>query len=133
MIKAWEYLAGTSHNAEGGDDASRLKLLNMEKLLAKREANRRTSRERMAKLRAKSKAGYAQPTMHRDAASGNGGGLSSRRIQELATWCSDRAYWHFSPNALAAGALDAELRTILGKEVSPERVEIEFERVMKVV
>src|SRR5262245_42745224 len=41
---------------------------------------------------------------------GNGGerGLSSRRIQELATWCSDRAYWHFSPNALAAGALDAE-------------------------
>jgi len=66
---------------------------------------------------------------------GNGGerGLSSRRIHELADWYSDRAYWHYSPNALAAGALDAELRAILRKEVSLEHVEIEFERVMKAV
>ena len=66
---------------------------------------------------------------------GNGGerGLSSRRIHELADWYSDRAYWHYSPNALAAGALDAELRAILRKEVFPEHVEIEFERVMKAV
>ena len=66
---------------------------------------------------------------------GNGGerGLSSRRIHELADWYSDRAYWHYSPNALAAGALDAELRAILRKEMPPEHVEIEFERVMKAV
>ena len=42
-------------------------------------------------------------------------------------------YWHYSKNALDAGALDAELRAILRKEVFPEHVEIEFERVMKVV
>ena len=66
---------------------------------------------------------------------GNGGerGLSSRRIHELADWYSDRAYWHYSPNALAAGALDAALRANLRKEVFPEHVEIEFERVMKAV
>ena len=60
-------------------------------------------------------------------------GLSSRRVQEHARWYSDAAYWSYSPNALAAGALDAELRAILRKEVFPEHVEIEFERVMKAV
>src|SRR5262249_40739404 len=44
--------------------------------------------------------------------------LSSRRIQELADWYSGQAYWHYSKNALDAGALDAELRAILRKEVS---------------
>jgi hypothetical protein len=39
---------------------------------------------------------------------------------------------HHSPNALAAGALDAELRAILQKEV-PERVESEFQAIMKLV
>jgi hypothetical protein len=68
-------------------------------------------------------------------ASTNGGeqSLSSRRVQELAAWYVDQAYWHYSPNALAAGALDAELRAILRKEMPPEHVEIEFERVMKAV
>jgi hypothetical protein len=77
----------------------------------------------------------ARTSVQNAANTGNGGepGLSSRRIQELATWCSDRAYWHYSPNALAAGALDAELREILRKEVLPEHVEIEFKRVMKEV
>src|SRR5215813_11732118 len=42
--------------------------------------------------------------------------LSSRRIQELAEWCSHQAYWHYSKNALDAGALDADLREILRKE-----------------
>jgi len=56
--------------------------------------------------------------------------LSSRRIQELAEWCSHQAYWHYSKNALDAGALDAELRAILRKEVSPWHVEIELERVL---
>jgi hypothetical protein len=60
-------------------------------------------------------------------------GLSSRRVRELADWYSDLAYWHYSKNALDAGALDAELRAILRKEVAPEHVEIEFGRVMKVV
>jgi hypothetical protein len=66
---------------------------------------------------------------------GNGGerGLSRRRVQEHADWYSDQAYWHYSKNALDAGALDAELRAILRKEVFPEHIEIEFERVMKVV
>jgi hypothetical protein len=71
--------------------------------------------------------------VHRDVASGNGGGLNNRRIQELAIWFSERAYWHFSPSALAAGALEAELREILRREVPPERVELEFERVMQEV
>jgi glucan-binding YG repeat protein len=60
-------------------------------------------------------------------------GLSSHRIQEHADWYSDQAYWHYSKNALDAGALDAELRRILRKEVFPEHVESEFERVMKVI
>jgi hypothetical protein len=59
--------------------------------------------------------------------------LSSRRVQEHARWYSDEAYWHYSPNAIAAGALDAALRANLRKEVFPEHVEIEFERVMKAV
>src|SRR5262245_23540874 len=29
-------------------------------------------------------------------------GLSSRRVQELAEWCSHQAYWHYSKNALDA-------------------------------
>jgi Protein of unknown function (DUF3631) len=66
---------------------------------------------------------------------GNGGerGLSSRRVQELADWYSDQAYWSYSRVALAAGVLDAELRRILDKEASPELVEIEFGRIMKMV
>src|SRR5262245_32451131 len=56
--------------------------------------------------------------------------LSSRRIQELAEWCSHQAYWHYSKNALDAGALAADLRAILRKEVSPWHVETEFERVL---
>src|SRR5262245_17717383 len=56
--------------------------------------------------------------------------LSSRRVQDLAEWYSHRAYWHYSKNALDAGALDAELRAILREEVSPWHVEIEAERVV---
>jgi hypothetical protein len=57
-------------------------------------------------------------------------GLSSRRVQDLAEWYSHQAYWNYSKNALDAGALDADLRAILRKEVSPWHVEIEFERVV---
>ena len=110
------------------DDASRL--LDMEKLLAKRERNRQASRKRMAKLRAKSKAGYAQPAAHHVVASGNGGHLSDRRIRELADLRSEQAYWKFSPADIAAGKLDAWLRDILRKE-APERIELEFQRVLK--
>src|SRR5262249_27366356 len=56
--------------------------------------------------------------------------LSSRRIQELAEWCSHQAYWPYSKNALDAGALAADLRAILRKELPPWHVEIEFERVL---
>jgi hypothetical protein len=68
-------------------------------------------------------------------ASTNGGepGLSSRRIQEHADWYSDQTYRRYNENILDTAALDAELRAILRKEVFPEFVEIEFERVMKVV
>jgi len=74
-------------------------------------------------------------TVQNAANTGNGRerGLSSHQIQEHADWYSDQAYWHYSKNALDAGALDAELRAILRKEVLSEHVEIEFERVMKVV
>src|SRR5262249_22987341 len=57
-------------------------------------------------------------------------GLSSRRAQELAEWYSHQAYWHYSKNALDAGALDADLRAILRKEMSPWHVEIELERIV---
>ena len=79
--------------------------------------------------------GVYRSTVHNAANTGNGGerGLRNRRIQEHADWYSDQAYWHYSKNALDAGALDAELRAILRKEVFPEHVEIEFERIMKVV
>src|SRR5262249_31633123 len=70
--------------------------------------------------------------VHQAANMGNGveRGLSDRRIHELANWYRDQEYWRFSPNALAAGALDAELRAILHKEISREFVEIEFKRVL---
>ena len=66
-------------------------------------------------------------------ASTNGGepGLSSRRIQALADWYADKAYYQYS--AIDAGDLDAELRAILREEVFPEHVEIEFQRVKKAV
>jgi hypothetical protein len=72
-------------------------------------------------------------TVQNAANTGNGGerGLSSRRVQEHADWYSNQAYWHYNKNALDAGALDAELRAILRKEVFPEHVEIEFERVIR--
>jgi hypothetical protein len=57
-------------------------------------------------------------------------GLSSRRVQDLAEWYSHQAYWNYSKNALDAGALDADFRAILRKEVSPWHVEIEAERVV---
>jgi hypothetical protein len=63
---------------------------------------------------------------------GTGQGLSERRIVELAEWYADRAYWHYSPAAIGAGELDAELREILRRE-APDRVEVEFERVTRAV
>jgi len=58
-------------------------------------------------------------------------GLSSRRIQALADWYADKAYYQYS--AINAGDLDAKLRAILREEVFPEHVEIEFQRVKKAV
>jgi hypothetical protein len=52
-------------------------------------------------------------------------------MRQLTDWYSHQAYWHYSKNALAAGALDAELRAILRKEIPEQRIEIEFERVLK--
>ena len=57
--------------------------------------------------------------------------LSSRRIQALADWYADKAYYQYS--AINAGDLDAKLRAILREEVFPEHVEIEFQRVKKAV
>src|SRR6516225_37191 len=58
-------------------------------------------------------------------------GLSSRRIQALADWYADKAYYQY--RAINAGDLDAKLRAILREEVFPEHVEIEFQRVKKAV
>jgi hypothetical protein len=55
-------------------------------------------------------------------------GLSDRRTKELAEWYLGRAFMQ-----TRRSRLDAELRAILHKEVFPEHVEIEFERVIKVV
>jgi hypothetical protein len=60
-------------------------------------------------------------------------GLSDRRLNEYADWYQDQAYRHYSPAALAAGELEAELRTILRREVGPECLEVEFARVMRIV
>jgi len=53
------------------------------------------------------------------------------RVRQLAEWYSDRAYWHYSPAALAAGELDAELQAVLRREVGPDRAEVEFARVLR--
>ena len=60
-------------------------------------------------------------------------GLSQGRIRELADWYSDQGYQRYSDDTLDTPALDEELRAILREEVFPEFVEVEFERVMKVV
>jgi len=60
-------------------------------------------------------------------------GLSSRRRRDLHERRSDRVYRHYSSNELKAGLHDAELRAILRREVPPEFVEFEFERVTKAV
>src|SRR5262249_54551432 len=99
-----------------------------EKLLERRARQRQADARYSEKRKAKRK----QPLVDNRPA-GVVPGLSSRRVQELAEWYADQAYWKYSKSALAAGALDAELRAILRKEVLPEHVEIEFERVMKVV
>jgi hypothetical protein len=73
---------------------------------------------------------------HGQPVASNGGtepGLSRRRVKELADWYSDQGHQRHNENTLDTAALDAELRAILRGEVFPEFVEIEFERVMKVV
>src|SRR5262245_59943056 len=56
-------------------------------------------------------------------------GLSSRRVQELAEWCSHQAYWRYSKNALDAGALAAELREIMRKVVPDWHVEFGLDHI----
>jgi Protein of unknown function (DUF3631) len=57
-------------------------------------------------------------------------GLSDLRIQEHAGWYLGRA---FMQTRRSWPALDAELRAILDREVGPERGEVEFYRVVKMV
>jgi hypothetical protein len=63
--------------------------------------------------------------------------LSDDRIRELAKWredCvywEDRAYWPYSSADITSRKLDAELRAILRREVGPDRVEVEFARVLR--
>jgi len=65
----------------------------------------------------------------------NGGepGLSSQRIRKLADWYKDETNRRYNENKLETAALDADLRAILRKEMLPEFVEAEFERVLKAV
>jgi len=61
-------------------------------------------------------------------------GLSRVRIRELADWYSDETHRRYRDDTLDTAALDGELRTTLREQVAfPEHVEIEFERVMRVV
>jgi len=74
------------------------------------------------------RAGRPQPS--------NGGepGISRRRIEELADWYKDKTHQRYNEGRLDTAALDDELRAIIREEVAfPERVEIEFARVMGVV
>jgi hypothetical protein len=56
-------------------------------------------------------------------------GLSDLRIRQLAEWYAEASYRDYSPAAIAVGALDAELRAILRREVGSEGAEVEFVRV----
>jgi putative DNA primase/helicase len=63
-------------------------------------------------------------------------GLSHGRIRELAAWYLDKAVAQHETSEtgdVSAAELDAGLRAVLAEEVFPEYIEIEFERVMKVV
>jgi hypothetical protein len=60
-------------------------------------------------------------------------GLSRRRIQELADWYADEEYRRRHEGRRDTAELDADLRAVLQDEVFSEHVEIEFERVMRVV
>jgi hypothetical protein len=57
--------------------------------------------------------------------------LSDLRIRQLAEWYLS-AFCHYSPAALANGALDGQLRARLYQEAG-ERAEVEFARVLKIV
>src|SRR5262249_18407154 len=61
-------------------------------------------------------------------------GISRRRIEELADWYKDKTHPRYNEGRLDTAALDDQLPAILPEEVGfPERVEIEFARVMGVV
>jgi hypothetical protein len=65
---------------------------------------------------------------------GNGlaGGLSQRTIQDHARWYTERAYASAQETGgdTRTAELDAGLRQVLAKQVLPEFIEVEFERVM---
>ena len=73
------------------------------------------------------------PPDKQSATSADPPGLSQGRVRALAEWYSDETHRRYSENILDAAALNAELRVTLRKEVFPEFVEIEIERVMKVL
>jgi hypothetical protein len=58
--------------------------------------------------------------------------LSDLQIRRHAEWYQERAYRRYSPAALAAGELDAELRERLRQEVGPDRAEVEFARILRI-
>ena len=59
---------------------------------------------------------------------------SPQQIRRRAEWWDDQVYRVFSPAQIAAGLHDEALRRRLAEDgVSPERIEIEFQRVMKAV
>jgi hypothetical protein len=61
-------------------------------------------------------------------------GMSQWRIRELSDWYKDETNRRYNDGTLDVPELDADLRAILREEVDlPEHVEIEFERVMKLV
>ena len=59
---------------------------------------------------------------------------SPQQVRRRAEWWDDQVYRVFSPAQIAAGLHDEALRRRLAEDgVSPERIEIEFQRVMKAV
>jgi len=90
----------------------------------------RRARQRQADARYSEKRKAKRKQLLVDRPAGVVPSLSSRRIQELRDRYCDAAYWRFSKVDIAAGKLDAWLREILRNEVSPERIELEFERVL---
>jgi hypothetical protein len=97
--------------------------------------NRELSVSRMSLARAAASVADAPVTVNAPAVASTNDTermLGDHRIRKLVEWYDEARYRRFSPVAIAAGELDAELRAVLRREVGPDQVEVEFGRVLRI-